>query len=90
MKSIFNSDSISLAGAILVFLPGYDDIVTLREKIISDDYALQLGDIKLYVLHSGMQSSSDQKQVFKPPPVGYRKIVRIQEISNSMMIIIFY
>jgi len=63
------------AGAILVFLPGYDDIVNLRDLILEGDELTAYSDIRLFTLHSSMQSSANQSQVFKPIPHGTRKIV---------------
>lgn len=74
-----------LAGAVLIFLPGYDDIVTLRELILAQENYSELGSIKLFVLHSSMQSSSDQKQVFKVPPKGTRKIVNTCILLHSFV-----
>ncbi|XP_039247577.2 3'-5' RNA helicase YTHDC2-like [Styela clava] len=74
-------------GAILVFLTGYDDIITLREMILSDEFSIELGNVKLFLLHSSMQSSSDQKQVFKLPPPGYRKIILSTNIAETAVTI---
>lgn len=33
----FSSDCFSSSGAVLIFLPGYDEIVSLRDRIVFDD-----------------------------------------------------
>ena len=64
-----------VSGAILIFLPGYDDIVTLRDRITNDSDITRSSDVRLFILHSAAQSSNEQKQVFQPVPAGTRKIV---------------
>ncbi|XP_041370241.1 3'-5' RNA helicase YTHDC2-like isoform X2 [Gigantopelta aegis] len=73
-------------GAILIFLPGYDDIVSLRDSI-SEDKRFQNERFLLYTLHSLMQSS-DQKRVFKTPPPGVRKIILATNIAETSITII--
>lgn len=70
-------------GAILIFLPGYDDIVMVREKINADEKRMNQGlRYNLYVLHSNMQTC-DQKKVFKPSPQGMRKIILSTNIAET-------
>lgn len=73
-------------GAILVFLPGYDDIVSVREKINSEIKMNQGNRFNLYILHSNMQTS-DQKRVFKPSPQGTRKIILSTNIAETSITI---
>uniref|UniRef100_A0A0N7ZAQ8 RNA helicase n=1 Tax=Scylla olivacea TaxID=85551 RepID=A0A0N7ZAQ8_SCYOL len=74
-------------GAILIFLPGYDHIVTLRDKIIAEERQyLQGGKYCLFCLHSSMQSS-DQKRVFRPSPTGVRKIILSTNIAETSVTI---
>ena len=70
-------------GAVLIFLPGYDDIVTLRDRITNDSDITRSSDIRLFTLHSAAQSSSEQKQVFQPAPAGTRKIVSSNFVFRS-------
>lgn len=43
-------------GAILVFLPGYEDIVILKERITAEEKRLsETCKYALYILHSNMQ-----------------------------------
>lgn len=74
-------------GSLLVFLPGYDDIVTMREKINNEEKEMNKGlRYNLYVLHSNMQTC-DQKKVFKPSPVGTRKIILSTNIAETSITI---
>ncbi|KAK3882695.1 hypothetical protein Pcinc_012942 [Petrolisthes cinctipes] len=74
-------------GAILVFLPGYDDIVSLRDRIIAEERNyLQGGKYCIFCLHSSMQSS-DQKRVFRPAATGVRKIVLSTNIAETSVTI---
>ncbi|XP_076053319.1 3'-5' RNA helicase YTHDC2-like isoform X3 [Oratosquilla oratoria] len=74
-------------GAILIFLPGYDDIVTLRERILAEEKKfLPGGKYIIFCLHSSMQSS-DQKRVFRPAPTGVRKIILSTNIAESSVTI---
>ncbi|XP_031779462.1 3'-5' RNA helicase YTHDC2 [Nasonia vitripennis] len=73
-------------GSILVFLPGYDDIVTMREKINGENRMNQGNRYNLYILHSNMQTS-DQKRVFRPSPQGTRKIILSTNIAETSITI---
>lgn len=74
-------------GAVLVFLPGYDEIVSLRDKILSDEKNLPDSNRYIvYTLHSHIQSS-DQKRVFKSTPVGVRKIILSTNIAETSITI---
>lgn len=73
-------------GAVLVFLPGYDEIVTLRQMIIEDNTNFDSNKYVLYTLHSQMQSS-DQKRVFKRAPHDVRKIILSTNIAETSVTI---
>ncbi|XP_072716463.1 3'-5' RNA helicase YTHDC2 [Ciconia boyciana] len=72
------------AGAILVFLPGYDEIVSLRDRILFDDkrFADNAHRYQVFMLHSNMQTL-DQKKVLKSPPSGIRKIILSTNIAET-------
>ncbi|GAB1605067.1 3'-5' RNA helicase YTHDC2-like isoform X2 [Argonauta hians] len=72
-------------GAILVFLPGYEDIVSVKEKIVEDKRFESIRYL-LFMLHSSMQSL-DQKRVFKPSPAGIRKIILSTNIAETSLTI---
>ncbi|KAM4710439.1 3'-5' RNA helicase YTHDC2 [Discoglossus pictus] len=72
------------AGAILIFLPGYDEIVGLRDRILFDDkrFADNSHRYQVFMLHSNMQTS-DQKKVLKTPPLGIRKVILSTNIAET-------
>ncbi|XP_064618810.1 3'-5' RNA helicase YTHDC2-like [Lineus longissimus] len=74
-------------GAVLIFLPGYDEIISLRDKIMMDERCF--GDNSRYILftlHSNMQTT-DQKKVFKAVPHGVRKIILSTNIAETSVTI---
>ncbi len=71
-------------GAILVFLPGYEDILQL-DNMIRSNLSL-VSDYRIYMLHSNMQTI-DQKNVFKPSEFGQRKIILSTNISETSITI---
>jgi HrpA-like RNA helicase len=73
-------------GSILVFLPGYDDIINLRDKILADEILLKNNNYNIFILHSNTQTS-DQKKVFMPSPEGYRKIILSTNIAETSITI---
>ncbi|XP_045156414.2 3'-5' RNA helicase YTHDC2-like [Mercenaria mercenaria] len=72
-------------GAVLIFLPGYDEIISLRNRIEDDD---KFSNIRysMFLLHSSMQSA-DQKKVFKPAAPGIRKIILATNIAETSITI---
>lgn len=69
-------------GAILVFLPGWDEITRLRERLLAHPV---LGDERtalLLPLHS-MVPAADQRRVFARAPPGVRKIVLATNIAET-------
>ncbi|XP_071845788.1 3'-5' RNA helicase YTHDC2-like isoform X2 [Apostichopus japonicus] len=75
----------STEGAILAFLPGYDEIVTLRDTLMNNDRFGDTSLFRIYTLHSSMQSN-DQVKVFKTIQ-GIRKIVLSTNIAESSITI---
>uniref|UniRef100_A0A8C4XPF2 3'-5' RNA helicase YTHDC2 n=1 Tax=Falco tinnunculus TaxID=100819 RepID=A0A8C4XPF2_FALTI len=71
-------------GAILIFLPGYDEIVSLKDRILFDDkrFADNAHRYQVFMLHSNMQTL-DQKKVLKSPPAGVRKIILSTNIAET-------
>lgn len=70
------------SGAILIFLPGFDDILQLSNLInerIRHGYTI-------FMLHSSMKTD-DQKNVFKPTFQGRRKIILSTNIAESSITI---
>ncbi|KAL1420950.1 hypothetical protein MTO96_004318 [Rhipicephalus appendiculatus] len=73
-------------GAILVFLPGFDDMSTLRDKILADKSFSGHKRYVLYMLHSNVQCS-EQRLVFNTMPPGVRKIVLSTNIAETSITI---
>ncbi|XP_053612079.1 3'-5' RNA helicase YTHDC2-like [Plodia interpunctella] len=71
-------------GSILVFLPGYDDIVTLRD-LIQGCTEMNTSKYQIFTLHSNMQTL-DQKKVFNPLP-NARKIIISTNIAETSITI---
>uniref|UniRef100_A0A8C3NU96 RNA helicase n=1 Tax=Cyanoderma ruficeps TaxID=181631 RepID=A0A8C3NU96_9PASS len=71
-------------GAILVFLPGYDEIVSLRDRILFDDkrFADNAHRYRVFMLHSSVQTL-DQKKVLETPPSAIRKIILSTNIAET-------
>ncbi|XP_032531141.1 3'-5' RNA helicase YTHDC2 isoform X1 [Chiroxiphia lanceolata] len=84
MHLLYNICHSCEAGAILVFLPGYDEIVSLRDRILYDDrrFADNAHRYQVFMLHSNMQTL-DQKKVLKSPPSGVRKIILSTNIAET-------
>uniref|UniRef100_A0A336MYU1 CSON008604 protein n=1 Tax=Culicoides sonorensis TaxID=179676 RepID=A0A336MYU1_CULSO len=82
-KLIFNIHTKKPEGSILVFLPGYADILEQAEKI---EDALNPGSYKIFMLHSNMQTG-DQKGVFNRMPSGVRKIVLATNLAETSITI---
>ncbi|XP_049871809.1 3'-5' RNA helicase YTHDC2-like [Pectinophora gossypiella] len=71
-------------GSILIFLPGYDDIVTLRD-LIQGCAEMNAMKYQIFTLHSNMQTL-DQKKVFNPLP-NARKIIISTNIAETSITI---
>uniref|UniRef100_A0AAR2L1U9 RNA helicase n=1 Tax=Pygocentrus nattereri TaxID=42514 RepID=A0AAR2L1U9_PYGNA len=68
-------------GAILVFLPGWDNISSLNDLLMADQM-FKSDKFIIIPLHSLMPTVS-QTQVFKRPPPGVRKIVIATNIAET-------
>ncbi|CAG2122393.1 unnamed protein product, partial [Medioppia subpectinata] len=73
-------------GAILVFLPGLDDILAVKDIILSDSKKFNPRNYEIFILHSQMQSS-DQKRVFNRLPNNIRKIILSTNIAETSLTI---
>ncbi|KAG7476581.1 hypothetical protein MATL_G00084360 [Megalops atlanticus] len=84
MHLLHNICQSSDEGAVLIFLPGYDEIVGLRDRILYDDkrFSDHSQRYQVFTLHSNMQTS-DQKKVLKNPPAGVRKIILSTNIAET-------
>ncbi|XP_073530855.1 ATP-dependent DNA/RNA helicase DHX36 isoform X1 [Phyllobates terribilis] len=72
-------------GAILVFLPGWDNISTLNDLLMSQ-VMFQSDQFIIIPLHS-LMPTVNQTQVFKTPPPGVRKIVIATNIAETSITI---
>lgn len=73
-------------GAILVFLPGWEDINKTRERLLASSFFRDPSRFIILSLHS-MIPSMEQKKVFKRPPAGCRKIILSTNIAESSITI---
>ncbi|KAH6780972.1 helicase in vascular tissue and tapetum [Perilla frutescens var. hirtella] len=76
----------STDGAVLVFLPGWDDINRTREKLLASPYFKDPSKFLIISLHS-MVPLVEQKKVFKRPPPGCRKIILSTNIAETSVTI---
>ncbi|KAM5163257.1 ATP-dependent DNA/RNA helicase DHX36 [Mantella aurantiaca] len=72
-------------GAILVFLPGWDNISTLHDLLMSHQM-FKSDRFIIIPLHS-LMPTVNQTQVFKTPPPGVRKIVIATNIAETSITI---
>lgn len=73
-------------GSILVFLPGYEDIMAQKELI---ETRARFTSYELFVLHSGVNgaNSTEQMRVFDAMPTGIRKIILATNIAETSLTI---
>ncbi|CAH8385689.1 unnamed protein product [Eruca vesicaria subsp. sativa] len=79
-------DSEDGGGAILVFLPGWDDINKTRQRLLDSPFFKDTSKFNIICLHS-MVPAGEQKKVFSRPPRGCRKIVLATNIAESAVTI---
>ncbi|KAK2822478.1 hypothetical protein Q5P01_022543 [Channa striata] len=72
-------------GAVLCFLPGWQDIRAVQEKLEGKPH-FSSGSQMILPLHSSL-SVADQQAVFQRPPVGKRKIVLTTNIAETSVTI---
>ena len=72
-------------GAILVFLPGYEQISKLLNKLQKSNHFPQ-DKFKIYPLHS-LLTGSDQRSIFLRPPEGVRKIILSTQMAETSITI---
>lgn len=73
-------------GAILVFLPGWEDINRTRETLFANPFFKDSSKFLILSLHS-MVPPAEQKKVFKRPPLGCRKIILSTNIAETAITI---
>nr|XP_002123879.3 3'-5' RNA helicase YTHDC2-like [Ciona intestinalis] len=70
-------------GSILVFLPGYDEIITLRDRIIHSNKVNRTCNLNIFILYSSTYTLSDHSQIYKPEEEGTRKIILSTNVAES-------
>jgi len=79
--------STDYGGAILVFLPGYDEIVNLKQLLFTGhEMGRYSNELVVFLLHSNIQTG-DQRSAFEKPPRGVRKIVLSTNIAETSLTI---
>ncbi|KAJ7515980.1 hypothetical protein O6H91_22G036900 [Diphasiastrum complanatum] len=73
-------------GAILIFFPGWEDIMQCRERLLASSLFSNSSKFLLLPLHS-MVPSAEQKKVFKRPPSGVRKVILATNIAETAITI---
>ncbi|KAK3421603.1 hypothetical protein EUGRSUZ_G02228 [Eucalyptus grandis] len=73
-------------GAVLVFMTGWDDISSLKEKLQSHRILGDPNRVLLLACHSSM-ASSEQRLIFDEPADGVRKIVLATNIAETSITI---
>ncbi|TKY46728.1 ATP-dependent RNA helicase YTHDC2 [Spatholobus suberectus] len=69
-------------GGIIVFLPGWDEIIRIRERLLASPFFNKRSKFRVISLHS-MVPAMEQTQVFMSPPNGCRKIVLSTNIAET-------
>lgn len=85
-KSPNMGNSESEEGAVLVFLPGWEEITRCRDRLRDSPIFRDNSKYLILPLHS-MVPPAEQKKVFKHPPPGVRKIVLSTNISETAITI---
>ena len=86
--TITHISKISEAGAILVFLPGLQEIIQVNKYLQEDPMGVNFQDqnkYKIYMLHSSLSDS--QNEVFETTPPGCRKIILATNIGETSITI---
>ncbi|KAG8639165.1 DExH-box ATP-dependent RNA helicase DExH5, mitochondrial isoform X3 [Manihot esculenta] len=73
-------------GAVLVFMTGWDDICSLKDKLLSHPILGDPSQVLLLTCHGSM-ASSEQRLIFDEPNDGARKIVLATNIAETSITI---
>ncbi|EOA39070.1 hypothetical protein CARUB_v10011734mg, partial [Capsella rubella] len=76
----------SKVGAILVFLPGWEEIRKTKEKLLENPFFADSAKFSILCLHSRVPAD-EQKKVFDCPPRGCCKVVLATNIAESAVTI---
>ncbi|KAH9609039.1 hypothetical protein KSS87_007653 [Heliosperma pusillum] len=83
---LFNICEYEGPGAVLVFMTGWDDISSLKEKLLGHPTLGDSSRVLLLACHSSM-ASSEQRLIFEKPADGVRKIVLATNIAETSITI---
>ncbi|KAI5058462.1 hypothetical protein GOP47_0026632 [Adiantum capillus-veneris] len=83
---IMHVDKTGEEGAILVFLPGMGDILSLVNRLVASEHFGGASSNWILVLHSSI-SVIEQQRAFQIPPRGVRKIVVATNIAETSITI---
>ncbi|KAK7390906.1 hypothetical protein VNO78_19096 [Psophocarpus tetragonolobus] len=73
-------------GAVLVFMTGWDDISSLKEKLLTHTVLGDPNRVLLLTCHGSM-ASSEQRLIFEEPEDGVRKVVLTTNIAETSITI---
>lgn len=76
-------------GHVLVFLPGWDDIMSVQRCLLEQPLGLDFKDknkFSIHLLHSTIPVA-EQQQIFEPPPEGVRRIILSTNIAETSVTI---
>ncbi|RDD43785.1 putative ATP-dependent RNA helicase YTHDC2 [Trichoplax sp. H2] len=74
-------------GAILVFLPGYEDIVNVKDRILQRKFSKHSRlKIRIFILHSLVEITR-QREIFKSCPHDVKKIILSTNIAETSITI---
>eukprot|EP00803_Ostreobium_quekettii_P007541 evm.model.scf_724.1 EVM.evm.TU.scf_724.1 scf_724:6940-20404(-) len=71
-------------GAVLVFMPGWDEIIRMKTRLEKDVFGR--GRYQILPLHS-MVPPAEQRRIFVRPPPGVRKLILATNIAESAVTI---
>jgi small subunit ribosomal protein S24e len=79
------------SGHVLVFLPGWDDIMNVQRSLLDPANSLGLNFLdkekwSIHLLHSTIPVA-EQQQIFEPPPEGVRRIILATNIAETSITI---
>ncbi|XP_039291006.1 3'-5' RNA helicase YTHDC2 [Nilaparvata lugens] len=69
-------------GAVLIFLPGYEEIMLVMDKLAKREMKANESKLQLVALHSQMDTNV-QKNVFPPAPNGFRKVILSTNLAET-------
>lgn len=73
-------------GAVLVFMTGWDDIMTLKNQLHMNFLLGDASQVSLLACHGSM-ASSEQELIFREPDNGVRKIILATNVAETSITI---